>query len=183
MIDIAGKKVLPFHGIFLNVLRFFFQKAAVLLVNCDICVSSCVLLLGIKGISIKTAIWCDFRSAVLTEEKKAAHDSPWPLCLTFLLLCMLLTRVSDLVWELNWGIHSADKQPFYKKPKPLQTEKLGSFLDQFLSLVFQVVTDDVSPTAKQKEGYRLVSERGLVCPSCAHHSGWSCQKPLLSISI
>lgn len=72
--------------------------------------------------------------------------------------CVLLTQVSDLVWELNWGTHSADKQPFYKKPKPLQTQKLGSFLDQFLSLVFQVVTDNVSPTTKQKEGYKLVSE-------------------------
>lgn len=70
MIDIAGKKVFPFHGIFLNVRRLFFQKAAVSLVNCDVCVSSCFLLLGIKGINIKTAIWCEFRPAVLTKEKK-----------------------------------------------------------------------------------------------------------------
>lgn len=94
MIDIAGKKVLPFHGIFLNVLRLFFQKAAVLLVNCDICVSSCVLLLGIKGISIKTAIWCDFRSAVLTEEKKAAR---FPLA-TLSYLFITLHVVDTSVW-------------------------------------------------------------------------------------
>lgn len=166
---------------FWMVLRYFFQKAAVLLVNCDICVSSCFLLLDIKGINIKTAIWCEFRSVVLTKKKSQPLIPPGHSVLPSLLLCVLLTQVSDLVWQLNWGTHSADKQPFYKKPKLLQTQKLEPFLDQFLNLVFLVVADNVCPTTKQKEVYKLVSESRLICPFCGHASARSCPEPLLSI--
>lgn len=93
MIDIAGKKVFTFHGIFLNVHRLFFQKAAILLVNCDVCVSSCFLLLGIQGTNIKTAIWCEFRSAILTKEKNQPMIPPGHSCLTFILLCVVDTGV------------------------------------------------------------------------------------------
>lgn len=110
------------------------------------------------------------------DQQCYACDCPWPL-FPFMLLCwrVWLHLGTWLGSSFSW------QATVLQKPKPLQAQKVGSFSDQALSLVCQVVADNVCATTEWREGCELINERVLICPFCGCDSAWSGWGPLPSI--